>query len=281
LEAYADTIASTNLGQHGRGRGAGYAALDIRALRRFSLSLGGREESYGSFGRQFSPSAAAGYWLNERTKLRASASRAFRIPTYTDLFYSDPRTLGNPNLKPESAWSLEAGVDWIGNSNLRADAVWFQRRERNGIDYVRRPEELRGVATNYNNLRFNGAELSLGTRVRGQQLDFRYTAIHAGRDVLGNLISRYTFNYASHLGVVSWMGTRGNWSARVRAGGTQRYGLDPYGVADIYLARTRGHVRPFLQLTNFTDTRYQEIAGVPMPGRGVLGGLELSLGRTR
>ena len=113
-----DSINSTNLGNHSRGRGAGYAALDIRALKRFSFSFGGREELYAGFGSQFSPTAAAGVWLHERVKLRASASRAFRIPTYTDLYYSDPRTLGNPNLKPESAWSYEAGLDWNASGTV-------------------------------------------------------------------------------------------------------------------------------------------------------------------
>jgi len=37
-----------NLGDHSRGRGAGYASLDIRALKRFSFSIGAREEIYRS-----------------------------------------------------------------------------------------------------------------------------------------------------------------------------------------------------------------------------------------
>jgi len=34
-------------------------------------------------------------------------------------------------------------------------------------------------------------------------------------------------------------------------------------------------VKPYVQLTNLTNTKYEEIAGVAMPGRGVVGGMEV------
>ena len=40
VEGYHDAIVSNNLGDHARGRAAGYASLDLRALRRFSFSIG-------------------------------------------------------------------------------------------------------------------------------------------------------------------------------------------------------------------------------------------------
>ena len=44
VEADGDTINSNSLGQHSRNQGAAYANLSLRALRRFSLSLGARDE---------------------------------------------------------------------------------------------------------------------------------------------------------------------------------------------------------------------------------------------
>ena len=69
--------------------------------------------------------------------------------------------------------------------------------------------------------------------------------------------------------------------ARVRVGAVQRYARNVYGVADVYLARTKGRVHPFIQLTNLTDTLYQEIFGVAMPGRGVMGGIDVVVFRGR
>ena len=96
-EGYSDSIHSTNLGDHTRGRAAAYAALDVRALRRFSFNLGAREEVYRSVQGQFSPSVSAGYWLNSHFKFRGNVSHAFRVPSLTDLYYHDPTSVGNPN----------------------------------------------------------------------------------------------------------------------------------------------------------------------------------------
>jgi vitamin B12 transporter len=52
-------------------------------------------------------------WLPHSLKLHEAAGYGFRIPAYLDLYYTDPTTIGNPNLKPESAWNFEAGLDWF------------------------------------------------------------------------------------------------------------------------------------------------------------------------
>jgi iron complex outermembrane receptor protein len=37
----------------------------------------------------------------------------------------------------------------------------------------------------------------------------------------------------------------------------------------------KGRVHPFVQASNLANTSYQEILGVPMPGRTLIGGVEL------
>jgi iron complex outermembrane receptor protein len=64
-------------------------------------------------------------------------------------------------------------------------------------------------------------------------------------------------------------------AARTRIGVLQRLGRDPYAVWDLYGARTQGRIRPFLQFTNLSNAVYQEIPGVAMPGRAVVGGVEI------
>jgi outer membrane cobalamin receptor len=117
LEAEGDSIDSNNLGQHARNRGAGYVDVDLHSAQRWSLSAGLREEILSGGARSvLSPDLAGSLRVADRVKLRASGGYGFRLPTYTDLYYSDPTTLGNPNLKPESAWSGDAGVDWYANA---------------------------------------------------------------------------------------------------------------------------------------------------------------------
>jgi iron complex outermembrane receptor protein len=276
-EATRDAIQSSNLGDHARNQGAVYAALDVRALGRFSFSAGGREEFFSGAGRQFSPTASAGLWASSHVRLRAGASHAFRLPSYTELYYHDPANVGSPDLRPEKAWSYEAGLDWNAGARVRGDVTVFERRERDGIDYIRRSPDDIWRAANFERLNFTGVEASLTLRpARGQQLDLRYTALRGTQEVGAGVFSKYVFNYPRHNGLVAWQGALGGGLvARARIGALDRQARDPYAVWDAGVAYSRGRVRPFLQLMNLTATRYQEILGVPMPGRGIVGGVEL------
>jgi outer membrane cobalamin receptor len=294
VEGYRDQIDSNNLGHHGRNWGAVYAAVDFRALKRFSVSLGAREESYDGTRGQFTPSASAAYWISSKVKVRGAASRAFRIPTYTDLYYSDPANVGNPNLRPESAWSYEGGVDWNSGERISFSATGFHRDERNGIDYVKcQPGFLFDItngscaasagamdlwhAYNIDNLHFTGVETLLRYRPsQHEEFDLGYSGIYGAQQALNGLISQYVFNYPTHNAYAAWQGSLGyGLTARTRIGVVQRYERDAYPLWDFSIAREDGRIRPYLQLTNLTNTSYQEIQGIAMPGRAVIGGVEL------
>jgi iron complex outermembrane receptor protein len=64
-------------------------------------------------------------------------------------------------------------------------------------------------------------------------------------------------------------------------GVVQRYQQQAYPVWDGYISRTAGRVRPYLQMTNLSNTGYQEIAGVNMPGRAFVGGIEVYLSKAK
>ena len=272
VEALHESVISNNLGNHARSRAAAYVALDLRALRRFSLSLSAREELYRRYSGAFTPTVSGGAWLSTKVKLRASASRAFRVPGYTDLYYHDPANLGSPGLRPERAWTYESGIDWNPAPRIRGELTVFHRRERDGIDYYRASPTDIWRALNIQNLNFTGVEAGL----RFRAFDFRYTGLRGTQDTIAAGFTKYTFNYPTHSGVVSWQGTLpGGIIGRTRIGVLDRRARDPYAVWDIYGARSRGKLHPFFQVSNLTSTTYEEIQGVRMPGRTVLGGLEL------
>lgn len=280
-EFYRDTIVSNNLGDHQRDYGAGYLSLDLRALRRFSFSAGVRENVYGSLSVETSPAVSGGVWLTSRLKLRASASHAFRLPTYTDLYYHDPANLGSPDLRPERAWSYEAGLNWTPSRRIRAAAAVFQRRERDGIDYVRRSETDIWRAMNVDRLVFTGVEASVDTQLSAvHTLALRYTGIHGAQAEFTDLMSKYVFNYPSQSAVVEWRAALPHqFLARTRIGALNRRAADPYALWDFYAAWGGHMLRPFLQFTNITATHYEEIPGVIMPGRAVVGGMEFAIVR--
>ena len=281
VDALHESIVSNNLGNHSRSRAAAYAAIDFRALKRFSLSISGREEVYHNFAGTFSPTVAGGAWLSPTLKLRASVSRAFRIPTYTDLYYEDPANMGNPHLLPESAWTYEAGLDWRPAGRIHGDLTVFERRERNGIDYYRTSADGIWQALNIDSLNFSGVETGIGINLsRAQTLDLRYSWLLGTQNTIPLGETKYTFNYPTDSAVVAWQASLPkNVLLRSRIGILNRRARDPYALWDFYAAFDRGSVHPFLQLANITSTSYQEIQGVDMPGRSVLGGIELVLHR--
>jgi iron complex outermembrane receptor protein len=279
VEGFQDSILSSNLGDHARGRLAGYADLDVRAWNRFSFSLGAREELYRSIRGQFVPALDGGYWINSQLKLRGGVSRSFRVPSMTELYYHDPTTLGSANLLPESAWGTETGLDWRPVSRIAGELTAFDRWERNVIDYTRPNSTAIWQASNIDRLQFRGVEAALKVKVKPSlALDLRYTAVRGYRGQLGDLQTLYTFNYLVHSAVASCQSSLPfGIVARSRLGMLERYGGNPYALWDLYLARNRGRFHPFLQLTNLTNTSYQEIAGVAMPGRAIVGGAEVVL----
>jgi len=282
LEEDGDSIRSNNLGVHARNRGAGYADLDLRSpTSRSTASLGLREEVFSGGDSALSPHAAGSLRVANALKLRASGGYGFRIPTYTDLYYSDPSTNGNPHLKPESAWSGEAGVDWARTGRLTLSATGFYSRQHDAIDYVRRSPADKWQAVNLNGLRFAGVESSMLWKLaRNQSVRVGWTALLGAQDTLQGLQSEYVFNYP-----VENIHARWTWIMRrelVISNAVQiaqRYRSTAYPVWDFSVSRERGSIRPYLRLQNVSNTGYEEISGVIMPGRSIIGGLSISLHR--
>ena len=282
LEADGDAIHSNNLGNHARNRGAGYAAWDMRpAKHRWTLSAGLREEIFSGGARSvLSPHAAASWRLTDSLKLRGTGGYGFRIPTYTDLYYSDPTTIGNPNLKPESAWSGEAGLDWT-RSRFTLSATAFYAHQHDAIDYLRSSDTAPWRAENLPGLRFTGVESSVQWQpARGQSVRVAWTALFGAQDALHGEESKYVFNYPVNNVRANWDCGLTRWVAFTNSVQiAQRYHQTAYAVWNVGASRPGGALRPYVRLNNLSNTSYEEISGVAMPGRSVVAGIVYSLGR--
>ena len=303
LEADGDSIRSFNfsggvtsfaLGIHARNRGAGYVDLDWNPPnRRWNLSAGAREEIFsGGAQAVFSPQLAGSLRLPHQLKLRASGGYGFRIPTYTDLYYSDPSTLGNPHLKPESAWSADSGADWAPSARIMLSVTGFYSQQHATIDYVRSPAVPNPhlppncpaniwCAANLNGLHFAGVESAFTwIPAKSQSVRIAWTALHGAQTALHGLESEYVFNYPVQNIHASWTVNFPHAITLTNAVQlAQRYQQTVYPVWNATLARDSGRLRPYLRFTNLSNTGYQEIAGVAMPPRGIMGGFAFELGR--
>lgn len=299
LEEAGDTIHSSSLGIHARNQGAGYAnlslrSLNVRSLSRLSLSLGAREEVLSSYGSVFSPNVAAAVTLTGSLRLRAAVSHGFRQPTYVDLYYSDPATLGNPALKPESSWSYEGGLDFApSGGRITLSAAGFRLNQTNAIDYSKQQLATpiltaaeKWQAVNVPTLDLSGAEASARIRLTDhQQLTLAYTAAHSG-NLPPQYLSEYAFNYAAQNAIFAWtldqlpsqvFGSIGKQiTLRTQVNVVQKTTQTAYPLWDVNLARSTGAIRPYVRLLNLSNTGYTEILNVPMQGHTILGGVEIS-----
>jgi iron complex outermembrane receptor protein len=291
LESDGDSIQSNNLGRHARNRGAGYVDLDLRpAKSRWNLSAGLREELFsGGLQSAFAPHLAGSLRLASELKLRASGGYGFRLPTYTDLYYSDPATIGNSKLKPESAWSGEAGADWVLSSRLSFSATGFYSRQHDAIDYVRAATTLPWQALNLNGLRFAGVESSATwVPAKGQRVQVAWTQLFGAQPSLHGLQSEYALNYPVVNSHATWTAELGhalivtNSVAVVKPyqqPANASWNSTAYPVWNAALTQTTWKLHPYLRLSNLSNTGYQEIRGVAMPGRSITGGVAIWLGR--
>ena len=283
LEEDTDAIQSNSLGRHGRNRGAGYLDLDLRASQRGTVSVGAREEVFSGGRTVFVPQAAGSVWAHPAIKLRGSVGYGFRLPTYTDLYYTDPTHVADPDLKPESAWNYDGGLDWYPTGRIAASLTVFHSRQRDAIDYVRTGPTAPYQASNLTGLHFTGVESSFEWRPNASQdLKADWTMLFGAQDALHGLQSDYVSHYATNNASLQW--TRSFPRAaglllRSRLGVTQRYQQTPYAIWDVQLAREAGRLHPFLQMSNLANTGYQELIGIRMPGRSFTGGVEIQLSR--
>ena len=291
LEADGDSIASYNfsggvasyaLGIHARNRGAGYVDLDLRpAKHRWNLSAGAREEIFsGGAQAAFSPQLSGSLRITDQLKLRTSGGYGFRIPTYTDLYYSDPTTIGNPNLKPESAWSGDGGADWAPSTRITLSVTGFYSRQHNAIDYVRASATKKWQAVNLSGLAFSGVESHFTwIPTHTQSVHIAWTALHGAQNALNGLQSEYVFNYPVQYIHADWTIAFHRLFALSNAVQlAQRYQQTVYPVWNTALTHDSGRVRPYLRVTNLSNTGYQEITGVNMPSRTIVGGFAIQLG---
>ena len=264
-EAGSDWVRSSNLGDHAYLRGAAFLELRHRRDSSF-VTPAVRVDGYSRFGPSISPSLSAGRWLGP-VKLRGNAGHAFRVPTFTELYYRDPNHLASGDLAPERAWSFEAGADWLAGPHWLLGATGFARVERDVIDWVRPTAGERWQTANIRRVTTRGVELSARRALGAQaQAEMQYTFLDSRVPSL-DLLSKYVLDLARHRLAASVTTGIGPLSLGARLGHTRRLDGREYTLVDARVSRQFGAFRLGADVRNLLGEAYQEVAGVDMPGR--------------
>ena len=268
-----EEINSTKLGKHSRFNIAPSLALTPDLGDKFTADIRARLDHYTNLSWQESYNVALGYDLSDRFKVKGSLGRAFRIPTFTELYYFDPGNVGNPLLGIEKSDNFRLGLEF-GNEYIEAALEGFYRKGRNLIDWIRTSSSVPWQATNLGKADFRGAEF----KMKFKRCSLSYTYTDVTRAASG-FFSKYALDVLKNQLILGLNYQFSGISSNVRFSYNERYYGETYFLADLYISKTikrRGYsLEPFIKIDNLTDTDYSEIGGVLQPGRWIQGGVKL------
>ena len=279
-ETGGDWIRSSNLGDHELGRVSAFGEWRHEINRRVQVDGALRVDRYSQFGSSWNPSAGIGWWPTEAVRLRASAARAFRVPTFTERYYSDPANLARADVGPETAWAGEGGADLFLREGWVVQATVFGRADSDVIDWLRPTTADRWQTYNIRDVDTLGIELGTQkTFAGGAFVNLQFTGLDLDAAEV-NQLSKYVLDYAPRsFTAAGYLPLPGAFHVAPRIEYRQRTrstGTSDYVLVDARVGRRIGRMFDFfVEGANLLDEAYQEIAGVNMPGATMSVGLAL------
>ncbi len=225
-----------------------------------------RHDNNEQYGGKTTGRLALGRDAGERMRVWAAYGTAFKAPDLINLYVDFPafNFFANPDLEPETAKTVEAGVR--GN---QGNIDWSTTVFRNEISKLIASDATFTSLTNIDRVRIHGAELTLHTELLGWQADASLTLLdHEDRET-GEALLRRPDELLS-LGLNRQFGslrTHLHWTVR----GAQA-DLDPVtfgrsevagsGVVDLALSwQAQSNFQLDLKLGNILDKTYQVVDG--------------------
>ena len=230
----------------------------------------------------FYPGMDLGYRFKKNLKLYSNVGYTYRIPAYTDLFYSSPTTLGNENLKLEKALTKEIGLKYL-KSNFNLSMSLYQRDASDIIDYVRNNEAEPWQANNIREITTNGFELNMGYKFylgafRPQSINIGYSNINDDLLETDFTFSRYALNSLKNQITATYMfQIRDFISSTLTFKNSERLNNESYTVIDFRTSYIYEKFTLSIILNNILDEDYTETNLVPMPRFNSLVGIKYSI----
>jgi vitamin B12 transporter len=260
------------------------------------MELGGRYNRHSRFGDNFTFTINPSFLLNDTWKFFFNLSSAFKAPSLYQLYDA---SVGQPELRPETSFTSEAGMQYRSrNRALQTRLVFFARDIRDGIDF----NYVDYRYFNYNRQRAGGIELECEYQKKkwsfSQQYAFTvgevntvkyrydastYSYVPEGDTTYNNLFRRpkHSLNLSAGYQLTEKLFVRINarfigmrYEPRFMDSPIE---LDAYQIADLYASYAFiPALRIFADVRNIFDTRYFDVAGFNTRGRTFMTGLSFS-----
>ena len=223
------------------------------------------------------PGIDIGYQVLDNLRVYGNLGYTYRVPTFTDMNYKSPTTIGNPELEPEKAFSQEIGLKW-NTAGFNASVAVFNRDSNRLIDYVKmqntdpwQPQNIQDVTT-------KGFETQLDYTFAinsfNQKLQLGYSFIEDQVKQSSYNFSQYSVNSMKHQVVGSYyMQFLKNFTNSILYRYAERTNGDSYSVVDLGAAYTLKAFEFSLFANNIFNAEYTETNLVPMPKGNLLFGI--------
>ena len=273
----------------------GALATAIR-LKRFQADLA--VEYRGTFDKgaaalhSISPSLDLRLTLFKGFDLVAFGRRAFRAPTFNELYYPG---YGNPKLRPEDAWLTDVGFDWhhaVGEGWMMAAKFnfFYNLLKDKIISAPSADDPYVWLPYNIGKVQAKGTDVSLAARYDNGSNSGGLSVRYAWQSALDKTPDSYTFDQqipyvARHTVVVAadmaktdcfrldilfnWRGGRFDASGEMPSWHTLDLSVTRY-----FVIPKLGRIGLSITVKDLTNCRYELVRDYPMPGRALYGGVE-------
>ncbi|NNE31793.1 MAG: TonB-dependent receptor [Winogradskyella sp.] len=228
------------------------------------------------------PGLDIGVDINENLRLYGNIGYTYRIPTYTDLYYSDSVSQGNEDLQPEEAFAQEVGLKYI-SSKFRASLAVFNRDAENLIDYFRESEnDAVFTATNIAEVNTKGLEFDASYNFKvssfNQTVTFGYAYLDDNILDQNEALSRYSLNTLKHQ-YTTRLSTQffKNISQNIIYKYAERTTGQTYNVWDASVRVRLNQLELSVTASNIFDADYVETGFTPMPPSNIMFGFRYIL----
>jgi len=267
-------------GKHKYNVRAGYVENNFDFFEKLRFSLNGRWDDYSNFGAEFNPSLSFLYRFTIDTKLHGSIGRAFRVPTFNDLYYVDmDGNVCNPSLKPEKGLSMDIGIDNRFNKYFSAGITYYHNSFNDMIDW----DTNNGVSTvsNMASAQIHGVELAGKIYpLEKLELGFGYTFLYAKNDktdkyLIYRPVNKYDLSVQVKDLVGFTFGVKGKFYGRRYSDSDNTARVKRHFIMDFDLEKKFNERFTYLfSIDNLLNKHYEAMRGYPMPGFAVTSGVK-------
>ncbi len=265
-------LRSSLLGRHFQSRNAlfveGFQPMGSKS----GLHAGLRLDTQSQWGTVVSPSCYWIYRFSLPLQWRIGFGKAFRAPTFTELYYRSPANQGNPSLQPERGTCIETGLHYTSarSKAFSAECTFFYRDEKDRIDWIAWEKGAPWQATNI------GKAKVYGMTITGESRFFSSWASRVSYTWLLHkeperpYFSKYGIHTLKHHFVFA---LHKSWPWEIEQGVffslRKRSFFKTVPLLDMRFSKRVQGAELGLDFSNVLNQSYEDIPGVPMPGRAL------------